>query len=118
MSSDSTFDGLLNKTAHILKRSAGTTDSYGQADPTFVELDTVPCFISSFGRRSGTEKRANTKFATADRTIFMNVWTGTGSPLTHEHWLQVDGVLYDIQGISDPGELGHHLEVLVQAVVP
>jgi hypothetical protein len=111
---DTIFDSLLNKTAQVVKRVGGSTDTLGIADPTFTNVGSpVPVMVSSSG--GGREKRAGAKFGVNQRRVFMRPFT-TPEMLTHEHWLVIDGEYYDIQAVNNPAGLDHHFECECQLV--
>ena len=114
------FDDALISVADVQVREDDTGNSYGVSNPTFSTVATaVPCVVTGFGRKTGEERRANTKFALGYRLVLMRPWpNGEGTPntLTHEHWLSIDGQQHDIVSILDPGNQHHHIEVETRIV--
>lgn len=131
------FDLLLNKLAAVMTRDVSGGDGYGQADPSFATVATgVPCRISTASVSSDMEFRAKSKEDIAFKKVFLRPWfldpsvdgsyapnhvvngvTYNTQPLTHGHWLQIDGDMYDIYELHNPGGLDHHLEVLCRMVL-
>lgn len=116
------FDDGLESTAAVQIRTGGSGDTYGVSDPTFVTVagsEAVPCLVTGFGRKTGEEKRQNTKFALGYRFVMMRPWPngeGTANELTHDHWLLINGEQHDIVSIVDPGGLHHHIELETRVV--
>ncbi len=108
------FDATLDSLADILVRDTGQADAYGHANPQFtVVASGVPCRVS-LGKGRAKEFKADKKTGLNYREVFLRPWPdgdGTVTQLTHDHWLRIDGVYYDIFQIDDPGNQHHHLEV-------
>lgn len=115
------FDEQLKSLATILIRGVGTADSYGVAPPELTTVATnVPCRVS-LGRGRPKELKAEKKIAENYKCVFMRPWFAdpptNSQPLTHNHWLEINGQLYDIFQIDDPSLLGHHLEVWCELIL-
>lgn len=116
------FDDALIQTAAVQVRKGDTADAYGVSNPVFETVagsEAVPCLKTGFGKRTGEEKRANTKFALGYRFVMMRPWPngeGTVNTLSHDHWLLIDGELHDIVSIVDVGGQKHHLEIEARVV--
>jgi len=132
------FDAQLDKLANVLTRSTAGGDKYGLADPSYTTVATaVPCHLSTGSVGTDKELLAKAKEAIAYKKVFLRPWfldpapdgsyapnhaIGATSyntkPLTHDHWFQIDGVMYDIFQIHNPAGKDHHLEVWCRLVLP
>lgn len=109
------FDALLISTCTILAKGNGSPDSDNHESQAFSTVaSNIPCRVSTaaLGRPKEykTEKQASENY----RTIFMRPYAG----LTPHHWLQIDGVLYNIFEIKNPSGLNHHFEIIAQVLIP
>lgn len=131
------FDQLLNQVASVMARDlTGTGNAYGQNSPTFSTLATnVPCRFATLSVGSDKEFLAKSKEDIAFRKVFLRPWfqdqapdgshvpnhvigatTYNTQPLTHDHWLEIAGEMYDIFELRNPGGMNHHLEALCRIV--
>lgn len=113
------FDTQLISTCKVLgKDTSGTVNKYGQPSQTFSTLLTGwPCRLStrpSGGKEFKAVKQAGKNYF----VVFMRLPTFTGSPLNIHHWLEIDGVQYNVLNVNDPSNMHHHLEVEVEQVIP
>lgn len=116
------FDAALTKLADVLERGHGAADDYGVSAVTFTTVSPaqVPCRVS-LGKGRAKESKAGTKTARNYRCVFMRPvsnLSGTYATLNHDHWLRIDGQLYDIFQIDNPGDMDHHLEVWCELILP
>lgn len=128
------FDQSLTKTADVLLRPAGG-DAYGAQSNNLQKVGTVACRVS-LGKGRPHEAKTPRKAANNYREVFMRPWysdqapdasfarnhvigstTYNTKPLTHKNWLQIDGQLYDITQVDNPGEQDHHFEVWCELIV-
>lgn len=124
MSSD--FDSLMNATANIYKKGAGTTDAYNQPDQVLTKVLTAwPCRLS---RDSGHKYMKGKEYAVRTYMLFMRPPTldDNNNPFTlNEHYWAIvttpgDGaeLKLNIENVLDPSGLGHHLECKCEMVIP
>jgi hypothetical protein len=111
------FDATLNKVASIQAHVAGS-DDYGSQGSTLVTLATgVPVRVS-LGRGRAHEFKADKQFALNYREVFMRPWyDSNGNLLSRLNWLLIDGELYNVYQVDNPGGLNHHLEVWCTLVI-
>ena len=131
------FDLSLNSGSSVLARDlTGTGNGYGQNNPTFSTLATgVACRVGILSVGTDRESLAKSKEDIAYRKVFLRPWyqdaapdgsylpnhvvgatTYNTEPLTHDHWLQINGEMYDIFELRNPSGLNHHLEALCRIV--
>jgi len=111
------FDGLLTDTASIWRRTGGTIDKYGIANPTLLMVEeSVPCRISTQG--AGREFKVGEEIAIADYEVFMRPRAYT---LTETHWLMIEMRTFDIisaLAVRNRWSEINHLQVYVREVMP
>jgi len=113
------FDLLLIDTAQVMTRTASSAGGYGGTQSFTPVGAPVKCRVSTGAAGVGKEFRAKSKEDIYFRRVFMRPWCDPSSkPLTHDHWLQIDGVMYDIFDILNPGGMNHHLEVWCRILQP
>lgn len=112
------FDDLMNATCDIQAIGTGSVDSYNQPDQTKVTVKTAwPCRVS---RKSGREYKVNKEGGKDLFKVYMRpplVGDDT-NPLivTIKDWILVHppagqpDFLLNITNVSDPSQVGHHLE--------
>lgn len=118
------FDQQLNNSCSIvMKKSPGTgsDDVYGQPSQSFItNIASWPMRQSTM--KGGSEYKVGKEFAKNTFRFFMRPPTVDDAmnpfTLTTHNWLSVNGVFYNITGINDPSQLGHHLEVVAEQVIP
>lgn len=123
------IDSMLLQTAAILEKkdySQPGADAYGQPDQSFITvIASWPCRVST--KKGGVEYKQGKEFAKNTFTVFMRPPTTaddhTSFVLNTHHWLRVtdergNQQLFNVLGVNDPSFLGHHLEVLVEQVLP
>lgn len=114
-----TFDEMMISTCAILgKDTTLAVNKYGQPSQVLSTLLTTwPCRLST-RPSGGKEFKAVKQTGKNYFVVFMRLPMFTGSPLTIHHWLEIDGVRYNILNINDPSNMHHHLEVEVEQVIP
>jgi len=106
------FDSRLRHTLVIKRATAGgTVDDYGQ--PVVAET-TVASVKGLVQPRSAREVALASQAGAAIGTYvgYMRPLAG----LTARDWIEVDGVRYDVLGVSDAAGIGHHLELNLRKV--
>jgi hypothetical protein len=134
------FDSLMNMVCSVLSNLPSATDSYGQRQlrhEDFTSLaDDVPCRMSEKALGRPHELKVGEKFSEAYRTVFMRPPSlSDGSELTPHHWLLLNGSIDPLSGtitplavedqiylnifeVGNPSLLNHHLEIIVQRLIP
>jgi hypothetical protein len=111
------LDGLLTGTASIWRRTGGTIDKYGIANPTLLMVeDNVPCKLSTKG--AGTEFQVGKEIAIAEYKVFMRP---RAYILSETHWIMSEARTFDILSaiaVKNRWSETHHLEVYVREVMP
>jgi len=127
------FDDMMNGACDVLKKydyGTGHDDAFGQPDQTFITIiSSWPCRVSTM--KGGQDYKAIKEYAKNSFRVFMRPITITDSgvpvELSTHNWLKVTKVngvtlalpkFFNIIGVNDPSLLGHHLEVLVEEVIP
>ena len=131
------FDQLLNLIASVLVRDlAGTGDAYGKNSPTFTTIATgIPCALGLLSVGTDREFLAKSKEGVAFRKVLLRPWfqdqspdgsrvpywvyqtvTYNTQPLSHLHWLLINGENYDIFEVRNPGGRNHHVEALCRLI--
>jgi hypothetical protein len=131
------FDSLLNQVATVMARDlAGSGDAYGQNSPAFSALaSNVACRLSTLAVPPDLQFRARSEEDIAFRKVILRPWFqdpapdgsyvpnhGVGAttyntqPLTPEHWFQINGEMYDIFELRNPGGMNHHLEASCRVI--
>lgn len=111
------FDATLNKLADILIRPAGG-DAYGAQSNELVVVGTaVPCRVS-LGKGRAKELKTPLNAARNYREVFMRPFTdASGNKLSRKNWLRIDGQIYDVYQVDNPGEEDHHYEVWCELIL-
>jgi len=123
------FDTLMISSTAILEKKtygSGSDDGYGQPPQDFItKIAAWPCRVST--KRGGVEYKQGKEFAKNTFTVFMRPPTtaddSSSFTLNTHHWLRVtdergNQQLFNVLGVNDPSFLGHHLEVMVEQVLP
>jgi hypothetical protein len=131
------FDQMLNAVATVMQRDlAGTGDKYGKNSPTFSTVGApLPCRVGILSVGTDRELLAKSKEDIAFRKVLLRPWfvdqspdgshqpnhtvggtTYNTQPLTHNHWFQINGEMYDIFELRNPGLLFHHFEALCRVI--
>ena len=131
------FDLLLNLTATVQVRDlAGSGDAYGKNSPTFSTVATgIACAIGLLSVGTDREYLAKSKEGIAFRKVLLRPWyqdaspdgswvpyhvvsavTYNTEPLSHDHWLLINGENYDIFEVRNPGGRNHHFEALCRLI--
>lgn len=113
------FDDMLTDQCDVFVRSTSGGDKYGVANAAFIQVNAspVPCY-ASLGKGRAKEWKQDLKIAKNYKCVFMRPFVDTnGKALSHEHWLKINGQMYDVFQIDDPGLLGDHLEVWCELVI-
>jgi len=119
MPSIDVFDKLMISVCNILGKDITiASDTYGQPSQVLgVLLSAWPCRLST-RPSGGKEFKAVKQIGKNYFVVFMRPPTFTNGPLNIHHWLEIDGIRYNILDVSDPSNLHHHLEVEVEQVIP
>ncbi len=106
------FDSLMNQQARLLRRTT-TQDAIGGKTETWVPVKLfVPCRIVTLSMNE--RMIMGSRGVDVTNRIFTR-WDAVHMPSEKDKY-DVDGVIYQIEGIDTSSKLGHHLEILVREI--